>query len=369
MKFILSLVASLFCVAVATAQEATPFQEARPGYEYQFPRDFGSHDAFRVEWWYYTGNLKAVEDGRDFGYQLTFFRVGLDPEEKIPNPSRWTPRQIYFSHFTVTDVAGEKFYFFEKINRAGLGTAGAEAGRMQVWNDDWTLEGDASEHHFKARQNGVGLELKLKPSKPLVFHGAEGISRKGEEEGNASHYFSYTRMASEGVLELNGKTYRVEGTSWMDREFSSNQLNDALEGWDWFSLKLNNDYEVMLYQLRKKGGGVDAFSSGTLIAPDGSWEHLRLEQFTVKARDQWTSPETGAAYPSGWEIAIPDHKIQLRVEPDLRKQELYRLRSIDSSYWEGSVSVQGRQGGESVDGKGYVELVGYEKPLKQELPE
>jgi len=247
----------------AVAAESS-YRQALPGYVYQFPRDFYAHEDFRIEWWYYTGNLEDA-DGRRFGYQLTFFRVGLTNDSKKTNSSKWQVGQIYFSHLTVSDFKDKKFHFFERINRKGLGLAGADADRLHVWNEDWILTENNQAHHLMAREAGVGLDLQLKPLKKLVIHGQNGVSQKGDQPGNASHYISYTRMATQGALFLKGKKYEVTGTSWMDHEFSSNQLNSEQVGWDWFSVKLDNGSEIMLYLIRLKDGSVEPHSSGTLV--------------------------------------------------------------------------------------------------------
>jgi predicted secreted hydrolase len=350
------------------AEESPQFRKVLPGYEYQFPRDHFSHDDFRIEWWYYTGNLESAE-GQHFGYQVTFFRVGLEGTKKIVNPSKWKVDQVYFAHMTVTDIDGKKFHFFERINRKGMNNAGAKSDRFLVWNEDWVLTDRGGAHRLKAIEAGTGVDLKLTPVKPMVFHGEDGISRKGERQGNASHYFSYPHMQTTGKVFINGKEVQVTGTSWMDREFSSDQLNPKLVGWDWFSLKLDNDTEIMLYQLRQKGGGVDPFSSGTLIAADGSSRHLKKDKFSVEVTGDWTSKKTQTTYPAGWVVSLTDSSTRLEIRPDLADQELTNLRSISGSYWEGSVSIEGTFEGQLVKGKGYVELVGYETPLKQELPE
>jgi len=366
----LALSVSLGFLGYAPAQtrETSAFRQALPGYQYQFPRDHFSHDDFRIEWWYYTGNLED-SGGKRFGYQVTFFRVGLKGAKKIANPSKWKVGQIYFAHMTVSDIAGGKFHFFERINRKGLINAGAESDRFLVWNEDWVLTGRGGAHRLKAIEAGTGVDLKLTPVKPMVLHGEKGISRKGEKEGNASHYFSYPRMQTTGKVFVEGKEYRVTGTSWMDREFSSDQLNPKLVGWDWFSLKLDNNTEIMLYQLRRKGGGVDPFSSGTLVSAGGVSRHLVNDAFSVEVTNEWTSDKTQTTYPAGWVVTLADSGTRLTVQPDLSDQELTHLRSISGSYWEGSVSIEGTFEGQPIKGKGYVELVGYQKPLKQELPE
>ncbi len=354
--FILML---LWCPAVAADPS---YRQALPGYTYHFPRDFYAHEDFRIEWWYYTGNLEDA-DGRRFGYQLTFFRVGLKNDTEKINPSQWQVGQIYFSHLTVSDLADEKFHFFERINRKGLGLAGADVGRLHVWNEDWTLTGDGQTHHLSAQEAGIGLDLQLTPLKKRVIHGKGGVSQKGDQPGNASHYISYTRMQTRGTVFLKGKKYEVTGTSWMDHEFSSNQLNTEQVGWDWFSVKLDNGTEIMLYLIRLQDGSVEPYSSGTLVRADGSQKHLARRDFSIEAAGEWTSPHTDAAYPASWVIDLPGQQIRLKILPDLPDQELHHLRSIGSSYWEGSVSVQGTQEGQPVSGKGYVELVGYAKQL------
>ncbi len=345
-----------------------PFRPALPGYQYQFPRDFYSHDDFRIEWWYYTGHLEDG-DGRAFGYQLTFFRVGLEESGHRENPSRWDIDHIYFAHMTLSDIENGKFYFFERINRAGLGQAGAASDRLRVWNEDWSLTQSGKTHHLKAREGGIEFDLQLTPSKKLVFHGQDGVSRKGEAVGNASHYFSYTRMQTQGQMTLQGKTYQVTGQSWMDHEFSSSQLNEEQVGWDWFSVQLDNRTELMLYHIRKQNGAIEKFSSGTWVDSDGVAKHLVLSDDSIQPQGQWTSENSGAIYPAGWKLAIPKHGIRLTVTPEMAEQELHHLRSISSSYWEGSVKVTGTVKGQPVKGKGYVELVGYTQPLKQDLPD
>ena len=354
---------------VANAAEPPVFSQALPGYVYQFPEDFYSHDDFRIEWWYYTGNLEEVGTSRPFGYQLTFFRVVLDTRDRNPNPSNWKVGHIYFAHMTLTDIEGEKFHYFERINRKGIGNAGADSKRLMVWNEDWSLEGKDEKHLLEAVESGTGIKLQLVPVKELVVHGQNGISKKGSEAGNASHYFSYTRIKTSGTVFVDGKAYKVLGTSWMDHEYSSNQLNDELAGWDWFSLKLDDQTELMLYQLRRKAGGVDPFSSGTLVSADGVPRHLKRDEFIVRPLTQWKSKQSGITYPSGWKLEVPSFGIKLSLSPDLNDQELYDLRSISASYWEGSVSVEGTIREDLIKGKGYVELVGYGKALIQDLPD
>ena len=365
---LLGLILMASSVGSPAKDPAPSFRQALPGYEYQFPRDFYSHDDFRIEWWYYTGHLED-ESGRSFGYQLTFFRVALEDGGKVDNASQWKIDQIYFAHMTLSDIESEKFYFFERINRAGLGQAGAASDQLQVWNENWSLTQNGEAHHLQAQEGEVGYDLKLTPAKPMVIHGKDGVSRKGDAPGNASHYFSYTRMQTEGRVTLKGTTYKVKGTSWMDREFSSSPLNRPQIGWDWFSVQLDNGAELMLYQIRRQGGGIEKKSSGTWVPEEGKAKHLVLSEFTIQSKRQWTSEHSGTEYPAGWTLEVPQHGIRLNVTPEMAEQELHHLRSISSSYWEGSVEVSGTVNGRPVTGKGYVELVGYPQPLQTALPE
>lgn len=350
------------------AVPAKPFREALPGYRFEFPRDLNSHDKFQVEWWYYTGNVED-EAGRPFGFQLTFFRVALDGAHFINNPSRWKIDHVYFAHMAVTDTKSNRFYFFERINRKGLQNAGADQDWFYVWNEDWLLTQKGAAHLLTAQESGTGIELALTPLKGPVIHGQSGVSEKGAEKGNASHYFSYTRMQTEGKIFIGGREFRVQGTSWMDHEFSSNQLGRNQVGWDWFSLKLDNQTEIMLYQIRLKNGNIEPRSSGTLVRANGSHRHLVLKDFSIRPTRSWTSEHTRITHPSHWRVKIPNDQINLEIQPDMADQELYGLRSISGSYWEGSVSVKGFVNGQPVVGKGYVELVGYGKALDTELPD
>ena len=356
---------SLLIVCDANADSSKDpfgFKYALPGYQYSFPKDHFSHDDYKVEWWYYTGNLKGKNE-REFGFQLTFFRVALDHSQNESDSSRWRLRDIYFAHMTVSDIENKKFYFFERLNRSGLGNAGAESDRFLVWNEDWVLTKKEETQHLRAVERGFGLDLNLKPIKSLVMHGKDGISKKGNEKGNASHYFSFTRMKTWGKIYLNEQEFEVSGTGWMDREFSSSQLNKEQVGWDWFSIKLDNQTELMLYRIRVKNGSTEPFSSGTIVFEDGSNSHLELKDFSVKAISTWRSEKTGAVYPASWIVTVPKYELSLKIIPDFSDQELYQLRSIAGAYWEGSVTVTGVSDDKSVNGKGYVELVGYDKAL------
>ncbi|MGH7230134.1 MAG: lipocalin-like domain-containing protein [Nitrospiraceae bacterium] len=341
-------------------------RQAAPGYTYHFPRDHGSHDEFHTEWWYYTGHLTA-ENGRQFGYELTFFRRGIDHESVRANPSRWAIRHLYLAHFALSDHGSGAFRYAEKISRGGLGKAGAEPELLRVWIDRWIAESPALQprHHLKASTDEFSLDLNLTPQKPPIVHGQDGVSRKGKEFGQASHYYSMTRLSTAGTLMVEGDRLPVTGTSWMDHEFGSGRLGDDQVGWDWFSLQLTNQTEIMLYLLRRRDGTVDPASSGTLVLPDGRSQHLPLSDVRIDVLEHWESPSSRARYPNRWRIAIPRADLLLEVIPRQRNQELITQKSTRVTYWEGAVTITGRMGSPPISGEGYVELTGYAEPFSQ----
>jgi predicted secreted hydrolase len=369
----------LVLLAVAACEGARPSRAVQPamslvetlsgadtvGYEraveprpFDFPADHGPHPGFRTEWWYVTGNLGSA-DGRDFGFQLTIFRNALTPTAP-ESPSDWATNQAYMGHFTVTDVAAGRFRAYERFARGAAGLAGAEAGPLRVWLEDWVIEATTPSTfplRLEAHEGDVRLRLRLDEGKPTVPQGDRGLSQKGREPGNASYYYSQTRMPADGTLVLGADTVAVSGLAWLDREWSTSALAEGQVGWDWFALQLEDGWDLMIYQLRRADGSADPLSDGVLIDPSGL--RIPLEwgrDVTMQAMGAWTSPIDGAVYPSGWRIAVPERGWDLTVTPRIPDQEL----DVSFRYWEGAVAVSGRgEGGRGVEGRGYVELTGY----------
>lgn len=343
------------------------FQQALPGYVYRFPRDHYSHDEYKTEWWYYTGHLRA-RDGSKYGYELTFFRIGMDVPDPPPS-SPWSVDNVYMAHFAVSDLAHSQFVHFQRLNRPGVGTAGASQTELKVFNGNWSLRGTPQHQvlHASDRErlsnNAVGepyaIDLVLTPVKPPVEEGENGVSQKASCRGCASHYYSFTRLATSGELTVNGRKLAVDGTSWMDHEYGSSQLASDQAGWDWFSVQLDDNSELMLYLLRQKDGSIDPHSAGTIVRADGKSKHLALGDFHVRATSNWKSASSGARYPVNWLISIPRERISVSVTPDLLNQELIKKHPHDVTYWEGSCTVNGAVGGRPVHGQAYVEMTGY----------
>ncbi len=368
-------------VADVLGGEAQPgFERAIAGREFTFPADHGPHLGFRTEWWYFTGNLQA-DDGRRFGYQLTIFRTALAPPTlQIQRSSAWAARDLYMAHFALTDVAGERFYAFDRFNRGALGLAGAQARPWRVWLDDWSLEQVGDEPfplrlraHHRTGPGGdsgddVAIDLLVEPTKPLILQGDRGLSRKGSSPGNASYYYSFTRLRTAGSIRVGDGTYQVDGDSWLDREWSTSALESNQVGWDWFALQLDDDTELIFYQLRQSDGGPSPHSAGVLVAPNGATVSLAAGDVELTVVRTWNSPIDDTEYPAAWTISIPAHGLSLQVEPYLRQQEL----DLTFRYWEGAVQVRGtvdptagqrgatnNDGPRSLTGSGYVELTGY----------
>jgi predicted secreted hydrolase len=356
----------LLLLSLGIVAEAREYRRAMPGYQFRFPRDHFNHPDFQTEWWYYTGHLRT-KDGERYGYQLTFFRVGTEEGGKTENPSRWAVRDLYLAHFAVSDLSRKQFHFTDRLNRAALGTAGASTDALKVWNGDWRLEAEGEAHRLQAKDEKFAIDLTLTPAKPPVIHGQQGVSQKGEEEGYASHYYSLTRLKTTGAITVDGRRTAVEGWSWMDHEFGSNQLKEDQEGWDWFGLQLDNGLEFMFYLMRQKGGRSDPASSGTLIFPDGRSLHLTLPEVEIQATASWKSTTSEATYPMGWRITIPRSEIILTVSPHFPDQELDTQRSTRVVYWEGGVSVSGTYRTEQIAGHGYVELTGYARKFDKKI--
>ena len=332
------------------------WRQAAAGYDWAFPRDHGSHPPYRIEWWYYTGNLEAA-GGRRFGYQVTFFRVGVDPAPE--NPSRWAVRDLYMAHLALTDLAGRRHLTAERLDRGGLGWAGARTGTLDVWNGDWRAALDGERHRLEARDGEFGVELYLDPGKAPARHGLDGFSRKGPAAGNASYYYSLTRMPTRGRVLLDGEWTDVTGSSWMDHEFGTSFLEPGQVGWDWFSIQLDDGSDLMVFQLRRTDGQPDEHSAGTWVAPDGETTPLVRDDVRLLPGRRWTSPSSSAAYPVEWRVELPGLQAGFDVVAALDAQELHTDASTGVTYWEGAVDVSGQIGGRPVTGRGYLEMTGY----------
>jgi predicted secreted hydrolase len=333
------------------------FAQALAVREFAFPRDHGPHPQFRQEWWYFTGHLQAA-GGEEFGFELTFFRFALAPPKAQPaGSSQWRAREIYMAHFAVTDLAARRFRFAQKMSRGALALAGAQSPPLKVWIDDWSLTGaDAGDPPWQlhAHAQGYALDLALAALGPPVLNGESGLSRKADEAGAASYYYSLPRLQARGQLTRDGQVLAVSGLAWCDREWGSGGLGARQAGWDWFALQLDDGATLMFYALRNLDGTRDAHSAGTFVDPHGAVRALRSDEVAIEVTDQWRNG-AGVRYPAAWRVRVAQLALDLRVHPQLPDQEL----RTTPPYWEGAVSVAGTRGAQPARGQGYVELVGY----------
>jgi len=342
-------------ILLALFSVAATYRQAVPGYHYEFPRDHFNHPEFKTEWWYYTGNLRAA-DGRRYGFELVFFRKA-QPSRVADNPadnhSAWRIDDLYLAHLALTDIDGRKFHYSERLNRAGPGIAGVSFEDGRIWNGNWQSQWDKSTgvQTISAIEEGIRFKLRLAPRTAPVIHGENGVIQNSEGAGGTACYISFPLMTVDG--SLNGAS--VTGSAWMDHEWFSNPLDDATQGWDWFSAQFENHTELMLFNLR----GTEGYSSGTYIDAAGRAVHLKRSDFAAQSLDYWTSPKTGARYPIRWRVSVPSLKLAVECAAAIPDQELVSKAKYGPTYWEGAVSYSG-----SVSGVGYLELTGYAGRLR-----
>ena len=336
------------------AQPAPGFKRADRPREIDFPADHGAHPQYATEWWYFTGTL-ATPDGWPFGYQLTHFRVGLAagmPAGDSPLRSN----QMYMGHLAVTDIRGRRHHSQERFSRAAAGLAGAETGPLRVWLGSWLISGQGHNGPFPlglgADADDIEIDFTLQAGdKPRVLQGDAGWSQKSGAPGNASYYYSYTRLPTSGRLRVGDAWYQVSGNSWFDREWSSSALGADQAGWDWFALHLQDGRDLMFYRMRDKQGQAQPFSQGVLVGKRGQTLKLDLGNTRLSPSKHWRSEVSGVRYPIAWQLQVPGEGIDLQLDARVVDQEMnHSVRD-----WEGAVAVSG-----SHRGVGYLEMSGYQ---------
>lgn len=365
------LLAAFAASRIAPAEPDT-WLPADPEQVWSFPRDLYAHPHQKTEWWYLTGIVMPTDDpSRLFGFELTFFRLGLRPQAPDLD-SAWATNSVVMVHLALTDVKSGHHLFSEVLYRSipllgGFGAppdpviafARAPAGTDALWT--LSLERDhGTAFHLQARDDakGVFVDLSARTDRPPVLEGPNGFSRKSDLPGYASLYFSYPRLATAGVLAVGESRYSVNGTSWMDREFGSSELAPNQVGWDWFGLRLSDGRDLMLYVLRKADGTPD-HKAATLVARNGSVRSLGSAEWNATPLSQWKSEVTQATYPSGWSIDVPSENLHIRVVPSVAGAENVSSLVPGLAYFEGPVQITDSAGANA--GEGYVELTGYGK--------
>ena len=351
------------------ADHAPAWEKALEPRHFTFPSDHGSHPQFKTEWWYVTGQM-STDKGREFGFQFTIFRHGI--KENLPqnsiNPNPWQVRDLFILHCGLSDIENQRFLSHQDISRAGPGLAGALENNMETWLKGsriaWNEKKRMLELTVKAPDYEIFLELQ--PAYPPILNGNSGLSAKGPEPGQASYYYSWPRLAAKGILKLSGESFAVNGLSWLDREFATNQLDEEQVGWDWFALHFDDGSALMLYRMRLKDGSQDRSSSGTWVFPDGSAQHLTNQDFKLDPGKVWKSPKSGADYPVNWKIELKKPTtMEFTISPLILNQEMKTANTALANYWEGAVKVEGFDGAKrKLKGRGYLEMTGYDQALK-----
>ena len=333
---------------------------------FEFPADHAPHDGVQTEWWYVTANL-ADDFGNGLGLHFTLFRNALRARP-LERASDLGTAHVWMGHLALSDLATGEHRVAERFSREASSLAGHEPDPWRVFLEDWELlgvegfgepGGDPQRPGFllRAGNGDERIELRLSAAKPLVLQGESGYSQKGPEPGNASLYYSATRLEASGEWTLDGRTRSVAGNAWLDREWSTSVLPAGTVGWDWLSLQLEDGRELMLYQLRTSSGEASEYSHGTLVEVDGTKRDLPPETFELEPGATWTSPRSGASYPTEWSARVPTADLDLRIAARMDDQEL----DVTVRYWEGAVEALDPQSGARL-GLGFLELTGYEQP-------
>ncbi len=339
-------------IGTALAGSAVGFEQALQLRAFEFPSDHGPHPSFRNEWWYLTGQLQDGS-GRDYGFQYTLFRIGLTPPQST-DEDLWSRDTIWMAHVALSDVKEKKHWHSQRLSHGGVGSAGVTASPFSAWMDNWRLNATGDSGNFPwelhIADENFNLRLQVDNQKPPVLQGDRGLSQKGGA-GNASFYYSYTEMQVAGTLD--GKT--VNGSAWLDREWSTSVLPPGVTGWDWFSLQLQDGRQLMLYQLRSEKNNAANNKSGSLVQTDGSSITLAADDISLQATRHWRSPISGARYPTAWKLKVKGLVEELTVTASFDEQELIGI----VNYWEGVIEVESPNN--TIRGRGYLEMTGYDR--------
>jgi predicted secreted hydrolase len=342
----------LFLAAAAGGEEAYP--EVTVGRPLQFPQDYGSHPAFRNEWWYVTGWIRDAS-GHAAGFQITFFRNRPRVADSL---SRFAPRQLLFAHAALADPRYGRLRHDQRAARAGFDIAAALEGTTDVWIGDWSLQLSEGSYRARIAAQDFRLDLRFAPVQAVLLQGDAGFSRKGRSPRQASYYYSQPQLAVTGQVATAGNAANVTGTAWLDHEWSSELMAADATGWDWIGINLDDGGTLMAFRMRDRSGAA-LWAGGSHRVRDGSARSFAPAEIQFDMQRQWRSPRTQVDYPV--EMAVRAGQIECALEPLMDDQELDARAGTGTIYWEGAVRAV--QAGREI-GRGYLELTGYGKPLK-----
>jgi predicted secreted hydrolase len=336
----------------------------------RFPQDLYDHPTYQAEWWYFTGNLNS-RDNKQYGFELTFFRTN-NPTGALAGQPQIQP--IIFADLAVSDINGQHFYFHKSLAPEHTPQASITESPWSMQLGHWQLKQPSSVFgvfQLQAQQDNFGVDLSLQPQDPPVLHGDQGLFELDGSDGDGPEFFEYysiPRLTASGLITVNGEAIPVDGVAWDDHEYFTLASGQTLPPWDWFSIQLQDGSSMMLYGLRLPNGQFDPASRGTFISQDGTVTHLKSGDFTlVPGRTTFHSTASNADYPIAWTINVPCLRIQLDMSTPLQDQELPAVQGGGSpAYWEGASRFRGTHDGKFVEGRGYVELTGYNNLSTQE---
>lgn len=316
-----------------------------------FPADFGAHPRQSIEWWYVTGLLGDAGQPPRFGYQLTFFR--LPGPAAASHPSPLAAKQLLLGHVALSDLSAKTQRHTQRLLRALPGAVHARVGDCDVKLRDWTLTRTADGYRAAFTGPGFTMGLQLTTPEPPLLQGDAGISRKGSDPDQFSHYYSRPQLATTADLVLDGRPQRLAGRAWLDHEWSDNYLGDTA-GWDWLGINLHDGRALTLFQLRREDGSRD-WAGGSVRTPGRPDRSFAANEVAMTPMRHWTSPATGGRWPVEWRLSSPAGEMRLVAAFDA--QEVDARRSSALVYWEGAARLLDAAGQEI--GWGYLELTGY----------
>ena len=347
--------ASAGLLVLPGAAVAQDYPAVVPGAPLQFPRDFGSHPAFRLEWWYLTAWV-ADPSGAPYGVQITFFRNR--PGVAETNASRFAPQQLLFAHAALADPRRGRLRYDQRAARAGFGLAGAAVDTTDVWIDDWSLKLAEQSYRAQIVARDFRFELTFASTQAPLLEGEAGFSRKGPSLRQSSAYYSEPHLAVSGRIGSADTVADVAGSAWLDHEWSSEVMAAQASGWDWTGINLHDGGALMAFRMRDHAGG-RFWAGGTLRDAAGQVRRYEPQDIGFDPQRQWRSPRSGVDYPVAMRVETATTGYTL--EPLFDDQELDARASTGALYWEGA--VRATQSGREV-GRGYLELTGYGAPLK-----
>jgi predicted secreted hydrolase len=332
------------------------FAQVTEGARLDFPADHGAHPGFRSELWNLFGRLED-EQGNDYAFQLDLTRVSLNPHEP-DRASAWAANEVYRGRLTLVQGRGTAVRSAERVTRAALGLAGSRPQAPSVWVEDWSLtftdgEMGRSRMALVTAGDGAVLDLDLAAIKsPIPFSDLTLLGR--DSGGLGLQAYLLPRMAAIGTLSLDGDARPVQGYAWLDHAWGAIPMSRGQVGLNRFAIQLDDDRELICLQLRREDGTGTPIPACALILADGRVQSFRRREIQLEPTAQWRSPRTGSRYSVAWRLAIPILDLELELSPMVQDQESAGAIRL----WSGAVQAMGRQGSETIGGRGRIETTG-----------